>query len=266
MRQRLQSGAKIGSALAFQVLTPYAHDVLDMVKKWDNPIGRGVTWFDDSMASLQKSIGGEQMPEIEGNVLKLRIICWLRGKQRYPDSVDEACERLRGNDAAPKLDDADLRLNGLNQILRACDATEKAASASDAVQFEMMQRCNVFRDTAAELEVLATDAARPGGGAKDGAAGNGEGWPASSIAEDLEANEEAMEVMGLYGELFQNDLALSGTEICWSAAGLQSSQPPGGWDLVSSALVYYAENGKVEASCRACQKEDRWVLRCGSVA
>lgn len=235
-----------------------------MVKKWDNPIGRGVTWFDDSMASLQKSIGGEQVPEIHGNVLKLRIICWLRGEQRHPNSVDEACQRLRESDAAPKLDDAELRLKGLNQVLRACEAVEKTTSTSDAVQFEMLQRCDVFRDKAAELEVLATDAARPGGGVIDGVAGNGEGVPASSIAENREANGEAMEIMGLYGELFQNDLALSGTEMCWSAAGLQSSQPPG-WDLVSSALVYYAENGKAEASCRACQKEDRWVLRCGSV-
>ncbi|OAA77278.1 Bordetella pertussis toxin A [Akanthomyces lecanii RCEF 1005] len=264
-KSRFRSGAKIGSALAFQVLSPYAHDVLDMVKKWDNPIGRGVTWFDDSMASLQKSIGGEQVPEIHGNVLKLRIICWLRGEQRHPNSVDRACQRLRESENPPKHDDADLRLEGLNQVLRACEVIEKTASTSDAVQFEMLQRCYVFRDKAAELEVFATEAARGGEGVNYGVTNNGESVPASVIAKDDEANEEAMEVMGLYGELFQNDLALSGTELCWSTAGLQSSRPSG-WDLVSSALVYYDENGKAEASCRACQKEDRWALRCGSIA
>ncbi|KAK2591999.1 hypothetical protein QQS21_010302 [Conoideocrella luteorostrata] len=89
-----------GKALAFDILSPYAHDLLDCLKKWDNPIGWSVKWFDDAVADLQKNIGGEQVTSIYGNKLKLKLICWLRGDQQYPLPVDEDCKRLEAEKAA----------------------------------------------------------------------------------------------------------------------------------------------------------------------
>ncbi|OAR01068.1 hypothetical protein LLEC1_06554, partial [Akanthomyces lecanii] len=261
---RFRSNVGPGLSLFFQKLTPYAHDALDYVKKCDSAICHSLAWFDNSIKNVQRWIGGERVPETGMNELQLKIICWLRGEDAYPNSVGDACLRLKAKQDRPKRGAADLRIEGLNQVLRACEAAKDTASMSDEAQFEMLQRCDAFRNRAAELDLLVTEAAaRAGEGIKAVVAGNGGSVPASAAAENGTATVEAMEVMGLYGELFEDDLALSGSEPCWSAAGLQSSKPPG-WELVSSALVYYDENGAAKGSCRACEKEDKWALRCSS--
>ncbi|KAE8334334.1 hypothetical protein BDV24DRAFT_170299 [Aspergillus arachidicola] len=40
-----------GTAVAFGVMAPYAHDIFDKLNGWDNPIGRELKWFDDVMAA-----------------------------------------------------------------------------------------------------------------------------------------------------------------------------------------------------------------------
>ncbi|KAM3537768.1 hypothetical protein ARSEF1564_009323 [Beauveria bassiana] len=62
-----------GNAAVFMLVAPYVHDALDAIKRWDNPIGRAVSWFDNAMASLQESIGGPQRTDIYGNELKYKM-------------------------------------------------------------------------------------------------------------------------------------------------------------------------------------------------
>ncbi|KAK2595343.1 hypothetical protein QQS21_006943 [Conoideocrella luteorostrata] len=98
-----------GKALAFEILSPYAHDLLNAVKKMDNPVGWAVSWFDNAMSDLQTAIGGEQVASIHGNKLKLRLICWLRGDQPHPLLVDEDCERLKAEDKAKEKQEEEAR-------------------------------------------------------------------------------------------------------------------------------------------------------------
>ncbi|XWX00430.1 hypothetical protein V2A60_008450 [Cordyceps javanica] len=259
-----RAGARAGGAVAFAALSPYAHDVLDLVKSWDHPIGHAVSWFDSSMASLQETIGGQQVPEIYGNTLKLRLICWIRGEQRHKSHVDYACDRLRAASQKPELSPESKRLESINDVLDVCDKVDdRNTSLSNELKYELQDRCQVFRemvDKAAKppfVEVPEAD--------KKAVAGDSDGIPANTIVEDKAATQEAVEVMGLYTELFHANLSFSGHELCWSAFGLRSFKPSG-WDLVSSALVYFEENGQGEVPCRACQKEDQWALRCGAIA
>lgn len=143
--------ARAGAAVAFQALSPYAHDVLDLVKEWDNPIGHAIKWFDDSMASLQRAIGGEQVPEIYGNTLKLKIICWLRGERSNPSDVDKACQRLRdGNQGKTEQNQEKLRIQGINQILDACEKADQPDTSlpNEGFKTELADRCQVLRDQA----------------------------------------------------------------------------------------------------------------------
>lgn len=54
-------------------VVPYVHDLVNLLKKWDSPIGHAVKWFDDVITSLQEVIGGPQRKDIYGNELKGRI-------------------------------------------------------------------------------------------------------------------------------------------------------------------------------------------------
>lgn len=107
------------------------------------------------MASLQKAISGEQVPEIYGNTLKLRIICWFRGEQRYPLPVDRACQRLRdGTIDKTEQDRERLQIQGINQILDVCDKADQpdASLPNEGFKTELAHRCQVLRDQALELD------------------------------------------------------------------------------------------------------------------
>ncbi|OAR00532.1 hypothetical protein LLEC1_00489 [Akanthomyces lecanii] len=145
-----------GSAAAFLELSPYAHDVLALLKSWDHPAGRAINWFDHAMASLQEFIGGPQVPAIYGNTLKLRLICWLRGEQRSKTYVDLACERLK-NGNKPEADDESKRLKSLNDVLGACEALELPSTvlANELLKAELVDRCEEFRAQAQEQDAAA---------------------------------------------------------------------------------------------------------------
>lgn len=102
-----------GKALAVDIVAPYAHDLLNVLKKMDNRVGWAVTWFDDAMNNLQQAIGGEQVASIYGNKLKLSLICMLRGDQPYPDAVDEDCKKLKAGKAAKEKRASDDALDGV---------------------------------------------------------------------------------------------------------------------------------------------------------
>ncbi|KIE02728.1 Heat-labile enterotoxin IIA, A chain, partial [Metarhizium majus ARSEF 297] len=146
---KFRAGARAGGAVAFAALSPYAHDVLAIVKSWDNPIGHAVSWFDDTITSIQEAIGGPQVPEIYGNTLKLRFICWLRGEQRWKKDVDRACDRLRESKPNPPTPE-EKRVQTINNLLNACekleDPNEKLANADQ--KNELLERCEVFREHA----------------------------------------------------------------------------------------------------------------------
>ncbi|KAM3438363.1 hypothetical protein NHJ13734_004236 [Beauveria thailandica] len=148
-------GARAGGAVAFAVLSPYAHDVLDLVKRWDNPIGHAVTWFDNSMTILQEAIGGPQVPEIYGNTLKLRLICWLRGEQRWPNDVDKACARLWASEQPRPVETVESkRLKSVNAMLTACEKLENpdVSLATAELKAELLDRCEEFRVMANEQD------------------------------------------------------------------------------------------------------------------
>ncbi|EJP63775.1 uncharacterized protein BBA_07419 [Beauveria bassiana ARSEF 2860] len=152
---KFRAGARAGGAVAFAVLSPYAHDVLDMVKSWDNPIGHAVSWFDNTMTSIQEAIGGPQVPEIYGNTLKLRFICWMRGEQRWKNDVDRACDRLRESQKPkPKPPTPEeKRVKTINDLLSTCEKLQdpSAKLSNEEMKNELLDRCEVFRQRAEDI-------------------------------------------------------------------------------------------------------------------
>ncbi|KAE8334349.1 hypothetical protein BDV24DRAFT_170282 [Aspergillus arachidicola] len=142
-----------GTMVAFEVLAPYARDVLEELKEWDNPIGRSVRWFDDAITSTQEAIGGKQVPEIHGNELKLKLICWLRGEQQYPNEVDRACRRQRKDTKGQTEQEKEQeRVKGLNQVFEACDQVETEPPADGNLRADLLKRCKALRDKSLEIE------------------------------------------------------------------------------------------------------------------
>lgn len=71
----------VGKAAAITLLAPHARRLLEAIKQWDNPIGAAVNWLDNKIASLQELIGGPKRDDIDGNDLKAKLICALKGGQ-----------------------------------------------------------------------------------------------------------------------------------------------------------------------------------------
>ena len=151
------TGSRGGKIAAFTILAPFAHDVLDTVKSWDNPIGASVKWFDDSMASLQEYIGGPQVPEIHGNELKLRIICWFRGVQEHKNDVDYACDRLQEKDRLEELEknrpqkEKDM-IDGLNTVIETCEYMVDHPPDDEKVLADLVERCDDLVGQAFDIE------------------------------------------------------------------------------------------------------------------
>ncbi|KAM0664908.1 hypothetical protein ACQRIU_006292 [Beauveria bassiana] len=150
---QFRAGARAGGAVAFAALSPYAHDVLDMVKSWDHPIGHAISWFDDTMTSIQEAIGGPQVPEIYGNTLKLRFICWMRGEQQFKNGVDKACDRLRESQEAKASTPEEKRLKTVNDLLSTCEKLEDPSGMlpNEEMKNELLDRCEVFRQRAEDI-------------------------------------------------------------------------------------------------------------------
>lgn len=151
---KVKSTARAGGAIAFTVLAPYARDMLEEIKQWDNPIGWAVKWFDNAMTRIQEAIGGEQVPEIYGNELKLRIICWFRGKQQFKNDVDYACERLWEKDEREKNQESAEQEwpRGLNQLLEACYKLETNHPEDENVRIKLEDRCTALEAKVEEVE------------------------------------------------------------------------------------------------------------------
>ncbi|KID64677.1 uncharacterized protein G6M90_00g111960 [Metarhizium brunneum] len=75
---RFRVAKSVGKSVAFMAVVPYARDLLNLLKQWDNPIGHAVKWFDDAITSLEEVIGGPQRKDIYGNELQGRIIDALK--------------------------------------------------------------------------------------------------------------------------------------------------------------------------------------------
>ncbi|TQV90829.1 hypothetical protein IF1G_10572 [Cordyceps javanica] len=132
--------------VAFTSLAPHARDVLEAIKRWDNPIGAAVLWFDEAMKDLQEAIGGKPVPEIDGNELKLWLICLFRSENpRYPDPVDKACQRLKNAPAEEQKQQQ--AIDGLNQVADLCEEVEADPPANDRIRNELFQLCDKFAET-----------------------------------------------------------------------------------------------------------------------
>ncbi|OAA36852.1 Bordetella pertussis toxin A [Metarhizium rileyi] len=154
---RIKMAGRVGLMAAVQVLTPYAHDLLDRMKEWDHPIGHTVAWFDQAIGDIQEAIGGKQVPEIHGNELKLRFICWLRGEQAFPNSVDRACQRQREQSAARTRQDKERDwVKGINQLLNTCDDAFMEPPVDVDLWHDLLHRCEALYDKALTLNEART--------------------------------------------------------------------------------------------------------------
>lgn len=145
---KLRLNGQGGVMVAFATLSPHAHDILAAVKGWDNPIGTAVAWFDGAMTDLQEAIGGKRVPEIDGNELKLWLVCLFRGTNpTNPDAVDRACQRRR--DAPLEERKQQQAIDGLNQVAELCERFEEETPppADDKLKAEVTALCGKFADT-----------------------------------------------------------------------------------------------------------------------
>ncbi|KGQ02413.1 hypothetical protein BBAD15_g12377 [Beauveria bassiana D1-5] len=145
--QKLRLNGRGGVMVAFTTLSPYAHEILAAVKNWDNPVGKAVAWFDRAMAGLQEAIGGKNVPEINGNELKLWLVCLFRSDNpRHPDAIDAACQR-RKNTSAVEQKQQQLAIDGLNQVTELCETVEKDPPSDINMKTKVLESCNKFAET-----------------------------------------------------------------------------------------------------------------------
>ncbi|KID83558.1 Heat-labile enterotoxin IIA, A chain, partial [Metarhizium majus ARSEF 297] len=149
---QLKTGAKSAGVIAFAALSPYARDALEKIKQWP-VIGPLVVGIDDLLRIIQEAIGGKPALTIDGNQLKLKFICALRGEQKWPNDVDKECQRMR-EDAQKRKDLEDPEwvkakwLEGLNQLLGSCSKLETEHPDDENLRIELEERC-----TELELQV-----------------------------------------------------------------------------------------------------------------
>ncbi|KAM3518456.1 hypothetical protein MY4038_010092 [Beauveria bassiana] len=143
---KLRLNGRGGAMVAFATLSPYAHDILAAVKNWDNPVGKAVAWFDEAMADLQEAIGGKNVPEINGNELKLWLICLFRSDNPiYPDVVDQACQRRKN--APPEEQKQQQAIDGLNQVSELCETVEVDPPSDKNLETQVLKSCNKFAES-----------------------------------------------------------------------------------------------------------------------
>ncbi|EJP61237.1 uncharacterized protein BBA_09814 [Beauveria bassiana ARSEF 2860] len=143
---KLRLNGRSGAMVAFTTLSPYAHDILAAVKNWDNPVGKAVAWFDGAMADLQEAIGGKNVPEINGNELKLWLICLFRSDNpRQPDAVDKACQRRKN--APTEEQKQQQAVDGLNQVSEVCEAVEVDPPSDKNLETKVLRSCSKFAES-----------------------------------------------------------------------------------------------------------------------
>ncbi|KID59193.1 uncharacterized protein G6M90_00g066390 [Metarhizium brunneum] len=136
-----------GVMVAFSILSPHAHEILEAVKNWDNPIGTAVGWFDEAIKGLQEAIGGKHVPEIDGNELKLRLICLFRANSpKHPDVIDDLCKRHQ--DESLEIKKQQQAIDGLNQISDLCKKVEEEGPPIDVkIKRDVLALCDKYSKT-----------------------------------------------------------------------------------------------------------------------
>ncbi|OAA69135.1 hypothetical protein ISF_03510 [Cordyceps fumosorosea ARSEF 2679] len=137
-----------GKAAVFMLVAPYAHHALDSIKRWDNPIGYGVKWFDDAMASLQEAIGGPQRDDIYGNELKYKMTKAIGSALQLGFETDwDRNERLRAEAAAKEkarreeqaLEEK--RIKGLEELADTCEKTANSQPEDQKLAADILKNC-----------------------------------------------------------------------------------------------------------------------------
>ncbi|KAM3426082.1 hypothetical protein NHJ13734_009674 [Beauveria thailandica] len=144
---KLRLNGQGGVMVAFSTLSPHAHKILETVKNWDNPISAAVGWFDEAIKGLQEAIGGRYVPEIDGNELKLRLICLFRGNSpENPDVIDNLCKRHQ--DEPLEMKKQQQAIDGLNQIGDLCQKVEDQGPPIDVkMKRDVLALCDIYSKT-----------------------------------------------------------------------------------------------------------------------
>ncbi|OAA46798.1 Heat-labile enterotoxin IIA, A chain [Beauveria brongniartii RCEF 3172] len=138
-----------GKAAVFMLVAPYAHNALDAIKRWDNPIGRAVSWFDNAMASLQEAIGGPQRTDIYGNELKYKMTKAIGsalqlGFETTWDKRERLAKEAAAKEAARRAEEEkeNQRIKGLEELAQICEKTGSQQGPGDAqLKTQITQSC-----------------------------------------------------------------------------------------------------------------------------
>ncbi|KAK2594957.1 hypothetical protein QQS21_007315 [Conoideocrella luteorostrata] len=143
----------VRTMVTVDILLPSVKEAVNKMKEWDHPIGHATKAFDDAISRVQRKIGGEDVPEIHGNQLKLKMLCFLRGEQRYESNVDRACKRLNGPN---EVQDGDKIIRkGLQQLFDDCLKVETTplveSGTGNDKRHDLLQRCSALSKKTLEL-------------------------------------------------------------------------------------------------------------------
>ncbi|KAM3537961.1 hypothetical protein ARSEF1564_009124 [Beauveria bassiana] len=142
---RFRVPKSVGKANAFMVVAPFAHDLLDRLKQWNNPIGHAVRWFDDAMTNLQEAIGGPQRDDIYGNELKAKLIDGMKSVSRAMFETSYDMQQRLATEANAKEqarlqeeEKENMRIKGLEELSANCEKlnTERPEDANLAAQLQ----------------------------------------------------------------------------------------------------------------------------------
>ncbi|KGQ07969.1 hypothetical protein BBAD15_g6703 [Beauveria bassiana D1-5] len=157
-----------GKAATFMLVAPYAHDALDAIKRWDNPVGHAVSCFDNAMASLQEAIGGPQRTDIYGNELKYKMTKAIGnalqlGFETTWDKRERLAKEAAAKEAARRAEEEKekKRIKGLEDLAQICEKTGSQQGPEDAqLKTQITQSCQKL-ETAVK-KVQAQEEARKG--------------------------------------------------------------------------------------------------------
>ncbi|EXU97531.1 heat-labile enterotoxin alpha chain [Metarhizium robertsii] len=138
----------VGKAAAFTLILPYARDLLEAIKQWDNPIGAAVRWFDDAIASIQEAIGGPSRDDIDGNDLKASIICALKGGRE-----SETIQGRKSHFCTPTKDEfteslqRDFKKGRIDELIQGCRGVDVYNGGDPHVWRWSQRRCEALQRT-----------------------------------------------------------------------------------------------------------------------
>ncbi|EJP67319.1 uncharacterized protein BBA_03893 [Beauveria bassiana ARSEF 2860] len=197
---RIRVTRAVARAAAFSLLVPHARNLLEEIKQWDNPIGYAVKWLDEAIAALQEAIGGPQRYDIDGNDLKAKLICALKGGE-----AEDIIAGRKNNICIPMADEfkedleSDFKAGRLDELIDMCkDETYKGGDPHVWEWFK--RRCAALRRTdeyAERIWQMGLD------GLLDACSNLGDG---STQNQDLQAKLETR-CTALQEEIYQVELA-----------------------------------------------------------